>query len=168
MGVLCVSTETQAQAKPMSTARKEPQSEAERMAVFLDLPQWRKVDDLALVETVNRGFPAKTAKVLVSKVDPTGRMLHVSDIIPQSSYYRRLKKRQVLTKAQSERIFDLAKVTLEVLRHYHGDTTRSAHFLLREHPMLGGRSPLALAKESTAGSDLVLKLLAKAEAGVAA
>jgi uncharacterized protein (DUF2384 family) len=40
--------------------------------------------------------------------------------------------------------------------------------MMQEHPLLGGRTPIDLAKESIAGADLVLKLLAKADAGVAA
>jgi uncharacterized protein (DUF2384 family) len=34
--------------------------------------------------------------------------------------------------------------------------------------MLGGRTPIDIAKESIVGADLVLTLLAKADAGVAA
>jgi hypothetical protein len=57
-------------------------------------------------------------------------------------------------------------VFAEVLRLYHGETALVAHFLLRPHPLLGATA-IELAKESLAGADLVLKLLAKAEAGVA-
>ena len=65
------------------------------------------------------------------------------------------------------RRLDGSRVFVEVLRQYGADTAASALFLMRPHPMLGGRSPFHVAKESTAGADLVLKLLARAEAGVA-
>ena len=68
----------------------------------------------------------------------------------------------------SEKILALARVFVEVLRQYHEDTTLASQFLARKHPMLGGRTPLGVAKGSTAGADLVLKILAQADAGIAA
>jgi putative toxin-antitoxin system antitoxin component (TIGR02293 family) len=138
------------------------------MAFFLGLPQWRKVDDLALVASVKKGFPARTAETVVRRIDPQGRFLQPTDIIPKSTYHRRLKENKALSKDESEKILALSKVFAEVLRLYHGETNLAAHFLLRPHPMLGNRPPIELAKESSAGADLVLKLLAKADAGVAA
>ena len=64
-------------------------------------------------------------------------------------------------------MFALSKVFLETLRQYHDDREMAVAFLSRKHPMLGGRSPLDVARESVAGADLVLKLLDQAEAGVA-
>jgi uncharacterized protein (DUF2384 family) len=46
--------------------------------------------------------------------------------------------------------------------------TRVGQFMARKHAMLEGRTPLDVAKETTAGADLVLKILARADAGVAA
>jgi len=142
-------------------------SEASRLAAFLGLPKARRIGDLALVECVERGFPLNTADIIVKRVDPKGEFLQVRHIIPKSTYHRRLKKMQVLTKDESEKILALAKVFVLVLRQYHEDSKLAAQFLLREHPLLGGRTPIDVAKESTAGADLVLKLLAQAQAGVA-
>lgn len=142
-------------------------SEASRLAMFLGLPGGRRMSDLALVESVERGFPPKTATILAKRMDPSGQFLQAHDFIPKSTYHRRLKNMQVLTKEESGKILALARVFVEVLRHYHGDGKLAAHFLLREHPMLRGRTPMDMAKESTAGADLVLKVLAQAEAGVA-
>jgi len=143
-------------------------SEATRLAAFLGLPKAKKMSDLTLVERVERGFPPNTASIIIRRVDPKGQFLQVSHIIPKSTYHRRIKKMQVLTKDESEKILALAKVFVQVLRQYHGDSKLAAHFLLREHAMLGGRTPIDVAKESTVGADLVLKLLAQAEAGIAA
>jgi putative toxin-antitoxin system antitoxin component (TIGR02293 family) len=151
----------------MAAQRDQAHSEANRMAFFLGLPHWRKFDDLAIVASVKKGFPARTAETVVRRIDPDGRFLHATDIIPKSTYHRRLKANKALTKDESERILALSKVFAEVLRLYHGETTLAAHFLLRPHPLLGARPPIELAKESSAGADLVLKLLVKAEAGVA-
>lgn len=142
-------------------------SEAARLAEFLGLPRARRMSDIALVERVERGFPPSTAHNIVKRVDPTGQFLQFHHIIPRSTYHRRVKQMQVLTKDESEKILALARVFVEVLRQYHNDRRLAAHFLLREHAMLGGRTPLDVAKESTVGADLVLKLLAQAEAGVA-
>jgi putative toxin-antitoxin system antitoxin component (TIGR02293 family) len=142
-------------------------SEASRLAAFLGLPGAKRMSDLALVESVERGFHPKTVSILAKRIDPSGRLFQVHHVIPKSTYHRRLKKTQVLTREESAKILSLAKVFVEVLRHYHGDSELAAQFLLREHAMLGGRTPVGVAKESTAGADLVLKLLTQAEAGVA-
>jgi putative toxin-antitoxin system antitoxin component (TIGR02293 family) len=151
----------------MTALRQNLHSEAKEMAHFLGLKSWETVDDLALVQKVKKGFPASTIKNIVKKVDPYDRFLKPTDIIPRATYHRHMKHNQALTRNQSERVLALAKVFLEVLRQYHDDTELAAQFLLRKHPLLGGRSPMELAKESTAGADLVLKHLARAEASVA-
>lgn len=141
-------------------------SEAVRIAKFMGLPHWEGMDDMGLVERVRKGFPARTATVVVERIDPHGRFVRATDIIPKSSLHRR--KDQPLTKDQSEKVWALSKVFSEILRVYHGDSDQAAHFLVRKHPMLAGRQPIELAIESIAGADLVLKLLAQADAGVAA
>jgi putative toxin-antitoxin system antitoxin component (TIGR02293 family) len=145
-------------------ALQERRSEATRMAWLLGLPA---LNDLDLVRRVERGFPAKAADTLARRVDPMGRFFRATDIIPRSTYHRRVKARQALTKEESERLFALAKVFSELIRQYQSDLERAAEFLGRKHALLGGRTPLDVAKESTAGADLVLKVLARADAGVA-
>ncbi len=152
----------------MTVAETKPLSEASRIARFMGLRSWVEMSDIALVERVETGLPISTAETIVRRVDPDGLYLHVHDIIPKATYYRRKEQGKPLTKDQSEKILALSRVFDEILRQYHGDTGTAAMFLVRAHPMLGGRSPLDVAKESTAGADLVLKLLARAEAGVAA
>ena len=144
-----------------------PQSEAGRLAQFMGLKAWPKIDDVRLVECVAAGLPISTAVTIVRKLDPSGAHLHVHDLIPKATYYRRKEQKKPLTKDQSEMIFALSKVFCEAIRHYHDDRGAASLFLSRKHPLLGGRSPLDVARESTAGADLVLKLLARAEAGVA-
>ena len=65
-------------------------SEASRLAVFLGLPGGRRMSDLALVESVERGFPPKTAAILAKRLDPSGRFLQAHHFIPKSTYHRRL------------------------------------------------------------------------------
>jgi uncharacterized protein (DUF2384 family) len=69
-----------------------------------------------------------------------------------------------LTKEESDRV---ATVLRETVRLYHGDNRTAEMFLCREHPMLSGRSPRDVARESDYGLECVLRLLMRAEAGVA-
>ena len=147
----------------MSTGAQR-KSEARRMAWFLGVTAQT---DLDLVKRVKRGFPTKSVDTLARRLDPTGKQLRAIDIIPKSTYHRRVKAKQDLTTEESEKLFALAKVIAETVRLYDDDLERATEFLGRKHTLLDGRSPLDVARESTAGADLVLKVLAQADAGVA-
>ena len=71
-----------------------------------------------------------------------------------------------LSKDHSEVVFLLGKVAAECSRIFR-DQEKAANFLMRPHPMLGGESPYMLAKGSVAGADVVMNLLANADAGTA-
>ena len=62
----------------------------------------------------------------------------------------------------------MTRVLDEALVLWKGDRQAVARFLNRPHPLLDGRTPLAVAKESTAGAELVVRLVGEAHAGVAA
>jgi len=149
-------------------AAKAPHSDAERIAKFMGISAWAGMDDVHLVERVESGLPVSTVRAIIRRIDPRGELLNIHDLIPKATYYRRKEQNKPLTKDQSEMIFALSKVFSEVIRIYDNDLELAALFLSRKHALLGDRSPLDMARESTAGADLVLKLLARAEAGVAA
>lgn len=151
----------------MATQQLFEHSEASKIAHFMGLRNWQKINDINLVETIEEGLPVKTADTIVKKIDPSGHYVDVYQIIPKASYYRRKERKQALTKDQSETILSLSKVFVEALRLYNDDTSKAAMFLLRSHPLLGGRTPLDLSINSTAGADLVLDLLSRADSGVA-
>ena len=117
-----------------------------------------------IVEKVERGFPTKTVKTILRRIDADGRHFKVTDIIPKATYHR--IKGGTLTRDQSSRVLGLARVLTETMRQYHDDAELARMFLSARHPLLGGRSPFDLAKESPAGAQLVLDLLARAEAGI--
>lgn len=144
-----------------------PRSEANRIARFMGLREWAKMDDVRLVECVESGLPISTARAIVRNIDPRGHYVKVYDLIPKATYYRREKQKKPLSKDQSEMIYALSKVFSEAIRQYHDDKELASLFMSRNHPLLGGRTPLDVARESTAGADLIMKLLARAEAGVA-
>jgi putative toxin-antitoxin system antitoxin component (TIGR02293 family) len=140
-------------------------SEAALIARFMGLPRWNEIDDLLLVDHVAKGLPAGTAERVMRRIDPEQRFLKADDVIPRTTLHRR--KGGSLTKDESEKILALARVFAETLRLYNNDAVSAGHFLMRNHPMTGNRPPLALALASIAGADLVLKILAQADAGVA-
>ncbi|MEM6734110.1 MAG: antitoxin Xre/MbcA/ParS toxin-binding domain-containing protein [Myxococcota bacterium] len=142
-------------------------SEANRIAQFMGLRGWKSIHEVELVERVARGLPTSTLPTILKRIDPSGVYLEIFDIVPKATFYRQREAQKPLTKNQSEMVFALSKVFSEVLRMYDGNRELAAMFLARRHPMLRGRSPMELAKESTAGADLVLTLLSRAEAGVA-
>lgn len=148
-------------------AQAVPTSEASRIAQFMGLSHWQKMNDLTLVRKVETGLPISAVRKIVRRIDPNELSVSVYDLIPKTTYYRIKDKKKPLSRDQSEKIFALSKVFSETLRQYHDDRESASMFLLRSHPLLGGRSPLDVARESTAGADLVLKLLDQAEAGIA-
>jgi putative toxin-antitoxin system antitoxin component (TIGR02293 family) len=142
-------------------------SEASRIAKFMGLSRWQNMDDLMLVRKVESGLPVSAVRRIVHRIDPNELSVRVSDLIPKATYYRIKRKKKPLSKDQSEKIFALSKVFSETLKQYHDDRELASMFLMRSHPLLGGRSPLDVARDSTAGADLVLTILERAEAGVA-
>lgn len=145
-----------------------PQSEASRIARFMGLTKWQDMSDLALVRRIETGLPLSAVRRIVHQIDPQELNVSVHDVIPKATYYRINKaRRKALNKDQSEKVFALSKVFAEALRQYHEDRESASAFLMRGHPLLEGRSPMDVARASTAGADLVLKLLDQAEAGAA-
>ena len=121
--------------------------------------------DLGCAQVLRR---AERRGTTTHRIDPNGLNVSVYDVIPKTTYYRIIKdEKKPLSRNRSEKVFALSKVFSEALRHYHDDRESASMFLMRSHPLLGGRSPMNVARESTAGADLVLKLLDQAEAGVA-
>ncbi len=151
----------------MATPQVFEYSEASEIAQFMGLKNWKRVNDIELVETVEEGLPVATAQTIVRKIDPRGQFVDVHQIIPKATFYRKKESNQALTRDQSEKVLGLSKVFVEVLRIYKGDTEKAAMFLTNKHPLLGNRSPMDLSISSTAGADLVLDLLSRADAGVA-
>ena len=142
-------------------------SDAASIAAFMGLKNPNRFTDLALVDQIATGLPARAAKIIASRIDPAGDFLQATDLIPRATFHRKLKQREALSAEHSERLLSFARVLAEALRQYRGDQRAAHEFLRGPHPMLGGRSALKLALRSTAGADLVLRLLERAEAGVA-
>jgi putative toxin-antitoxin system antitoxin component (TIGR02293 family) len=116
---------------------------------------------------VERGLPLAAVERLAKLIDrEDSQVLHA--LLSRSTIARvRRKQRPVLTKEMSERVYDIARVFGTALDVWHGDTDASVRFLNRPHPLLDRRTPFDVAKESTAGANLVVEILGAGQAGVA-
>ena len=144
-----------------------PGSEASRVAQVMGLRDWQQMGGVELAEMVAAGLPWQTAETIVRRIDPVGQALTIEDVVSRSSLRRKRAGDKPLTKAQSQMVYALAKLFLEVERFYHSEVADARRFLAHPHPMLDGRSPIDVAKQSTVGVEVVLSLLERADAGVA-
>lgn len=131
----------------------------------MGLPNWQRMGDLDLVSKVQEGFHGITAVEVFRKIDRDEKIVKVTDVIPKSTLHRYMHK--PLPQEQSEKVLAMSKLFSEVLRIYHNNSQKAAAFLVKDHPMLGNQSPIVIATGSIAGVDLVMKILAQADAGVA-
>lgn len=139
-------------------------SQPARVAALLGFPDAVDVDDVTLADRVANGLLPKAASGLI---DILGKAVVVGGIIPEATYRRNQKSRKALSREMSERLYEVGRVVEAAKRGYGGDIDAARRFLARPHPLLDGRSPLALAQASSAGADAVVNLLRRADAGFA-
>ena len=145
----------------------EPLSDAAEIARLMGLPSWRKMNSLALVSRIEHGLPLKAAERVAQVMAPDDPQAKFT-LLSRSTWSRLQKRsRQLLTREMSERVHGVARVVLEAQRLWSGDQDATVPFLNRPHLLLGGRTPLDVARESTAGADLVVRIIGEARAGVA-
>jgi len=141
-----------------------PTGETGRLASLLTLDDDAGIDEVSLAREVGEGLPIRTVTALIELL---GRRRVVGPVIPEATLRRLTKNRKSLPREHSERVYAIARVIDAAARAYHGDPERTLAFLDRPHPLLGGESPLDMARSSTAGADAVLALIRRAEAGTA-
>ena len=143
------------------------QGDAANIARLMGLRRWQKMSDLALVEEIEQGLPLKAAETvgtLIARDNEAGKYA----IVSRSTHARaKRNQRNHLTKGSSEKVYAAARVFYEAMRLWGNDKDATTRFLNRPHPLLGGRTPLNVATESTAGTDLVVQVIGEARAGVA-
>ena len=145
----------------------EPLGDAAEIARLMGLPSWQKMSSLSLVDQIAQGLPLQAVERVAQVMapdDPRAKFTLLS-----RSTWSRLQKRpsQLLTRETSERIHGIARVLLEARRLWAGDESAMVRFLNRPHLLMDGRTPLDVARESTAGADLVVRIIGEARAGVA-
>lgn len=145
----------------------EPLSEAAEIARLMGLPSWRKMSSLSLVNQIEQGLPLQAVDRVAQVMAPDDP--HAKFTLLSRSTWSRLQKRsrQQLTREMSERVHGVARVVLEARRLWADDESAMVRFLNRPHLLLDGRTPLDVARESTTGADLVVRIIGEARAGVA-
>jgi putative toxin-antitoxin system antitoxin component (TIGR02293 family) len=143
-----------------------PASEPQRLARLFGLKERAQRSDLAFADEIAEGLPVKAAYALEPVLKLVGRDA-LYRVISESTLRRARNGANKLTREPSERLYELARVIDQAAKTFRGDEERVARFLNRPNPILEGRTPFDVAKASSAGADLVVKLLRKADAGVA-
>lgn len=141
-----------------------PATEAARLARLLGLDDTEQLDDVALARKVAAGLPTRAVSALE---DILGALQLAGKLASEATLRRHRKSLKPLSRAHSERTYELGRVVDAVARAFRGDVARIDDFLTRRHPLLDGESPLDMATSSSAGTEAVLKLVRRAEAGVA-
>ena len=151
----------------LAGGKTEPVSDAAEIARLMGLPSWRQMNSLALVNQIEQGLPLQVVERIsraMAPDDPRARFT----LLSRSTWSRlQRRQRQHLTREMSDRVHGVARVLLEARRLWTDDEAAMVRFLNRPHLLLGGRTPLDVARESTAGADLVVRIIGEARAGVA-
>jgi len=141
-----------------------PRSEAIRIGMLLGLEEPEKINEISLAERVSNGLCVDSAESLASLI---GRQNVIGPVISKTTLNRAKKSQNVLSRQMSERLYEVSRVVDLVSRNFRGDKDAIDHFLVENHNLLGGKTPLKMAQSSSAGADAVVNLLRRAGAGIA-
>ena len=141
-----------------------PASEAMRIARLLAIDGPDISSDVQLARLVSGGLLPRAA-VALSEV--LGRSRVIGPVIPEATFRRARNAGKPLSRELSERLYEMGRVVDAVGRAYHGDRHAIDTFLNRPHPLLDGETPFDMARSSSAGTEAVLNLIRRAEAGIA-
>lgn len=137
-----------------------------QIAAMLGLRNPATFTPIKLASAVAAGIPAEAARRAVHRLDPTGAYVDIHQIVPKSTLARRVAGKGRLDKDETSAIVRLLQVLLAAERLY-GDRAEALDFLARPHALLEMKSPLDVAISTSVGADVVLDLIASAEAGTA-
>lgn len=141
-----------------------PGSEAGRIGLLLGLKEAPRLNDIGLANQIAQGLRVASAEALGTVL---GRASVVGPLIPEATLRRAKKSRKALSREMSERLYEISRVLDVVGRTYHGDSDAISNFLNTPHGLLDGRTPLEMARSSSAGAEAVINLLRRADAGFA-
>ena len=122
------------------------------------------LSDVQLARIVSGGLLPASA---IALAEVLGRNRVVGPVVPEATLRRARKARKALPRKLSERLYEVGRVVDAVSRVYHGDRAAIEAFLNRPHPLLEGETPFDMARSSSAGTEAVLNLIGRTEAGVA-
>ena len=140
-----------------------PASEAARIARLLAIDGPGVQSDVQLAQRISGGLLPRAASALAEAI---GRNRVVGPVVPEATLRRVRKAGKPLSRELSERLYEVGRVVDAVGRAYHGDREAIDTFLHRPHPLLEGETPFDMARSSSAGTEAVLNLIHRAEAGM--
>ena len=140
-----------------------PASEAARIARLLAIDGPGVQSDVQLAQRISGGLLPRAASALAEAI---GRNRVVGPVVPEATLRRVRKAGKPLSRQLSERLYEVGRVVDAVGRAYHGDREAIDTFLHRPHPLLEGETPFDMARSSSAGTEAVLNLIHRAEAGM--
>jgi putative toxin-antitoxin system antitoxin component (TIGR02293 family) len=136
------------------------------MAAFLGLARPKSFTGLMLADTIKAGVPLSSVERVSKQIDPEGHHFGAGFIMAKATYHRRVKDAKPLSRDDSEKLWQVARVYL-LVRSLYGNDEYARAFLFRPHPLLDQRRPIDLATDSAVGAALVEDLVFAADAGVA-
>ena len=122
------------------------------------------LSDVQLARIVSGGLLPASA---IALAEVLGRSRVVGPVVPEATLRRVRKAGKALSRQLSEGLYEVGRVVDAVSRAYHGDRDAIEAFLNRPHPLLDGETPFDMARSSSAGTEAVLNLIRRAEAGTA-
>ena len=140
-----------------------PASEAARIARLLAIDGPGVQSDVQLAQRISGGLLPRAAAALAEAI---GRSRVVGPVVPEATLRRVRKAGKPLSRELSERLYEVGRVVDAVGRVYYGDREAIDTFLHRPHPLLEGETPFDMARSSSAGTEAVLNLIHRAEAGM--
>ena len=141
-----------------------PASETARVAMLLAIDEADMLSDVQLARIVSGGLLPASA---IALAEVLGRSSVVGPVVPEATLRRARRASTALSRQISERLYEIGRVVDAVSRAYHGDADAIEAFLNRPHPLLEDETPFDMARSSSAGTEAVLNLIRRAQAGVA-
>ena len=141
-------------------------AETAAIAEFLGLRQPAKdITELRLARVIEEGLGIRSFDTLTRKF---GEDLFVDRLVSTSTLRRtRESRKKKFSPAISDKLYRAVRVLTIATRVFGNDEKAALRFLTKPHQLLDSETPLDLASESSAGSDLVIKILRRANAGFA-
>ena len=115
---------------------------------------------IALVDLIDRGLPISAVDQLARQVAPDDRNFKYNFVSRPTYARRKAQGRPRLSPAESDRVVRFARVWDLAVNVWKGEDPARA-FLLRPHPLLEGRTPLAVTLSGEQGGRMVEEVLGR-------
>jgi len=145
---------------------RSPSVDSTQVGYWLNLTRAIR-SDLGIADAVAKGLTVRAVEPMAKLL---GRELIVGPnaLLSRATFDRKTKEDKPLSKDTSETLYAMARVLSALSRVYHEDQDAILRFMKGPHPLLEGRTPYEVARSSIAGAEVVLRLIDRLDAGIAA